>query len=243
MDERLRQLLQKAREHYEKKEFDLAEPYLAEVAQALPDFADVQNMLGVTFHHQERYELSQQAFEQALKINPRYTEAALNLAVTYNELGRYDESRELQTGAFAAATCCSDGGVDPFALGKIANMHAATASAYEDLRLLDAAAREYRVALELCPDFADLRTKLGHVLRERGDLAGAETEYRRAKDSKPSFVPARVFLGIALFAQGQRKEAIAEWEAALAIDPDNRLAKTSLAMVRKLDADTGTPAE
>ncbi len=237
MDERLKQLLQKGRQHYEKKEFTLAEPYLAEVGAELPDFADVQNMLGVTYYHQERYELSQEAFERALKINPRYTEAALNLAVTYNELGRYDESMELQAGAFAAATCCGEEGVDPFALGKIANMHAHTASAYEDLRLFDAAAREYRQALELCPDFADLRTRLGHVMRERGDFEAAEAEYRKAKETKPSFVPARVYLGIALFAQGKRKESLAEWEGALGLDPDNRLAATSLAMVKKLEKD------
>ena len=235
MDERLKQLLTKGREHYEKKEFELAEPYLREVVEALPDFADVQNMLGVIYHHQGRYEQSQKAFEQALEINPRYTEAALNLAVTYNELGKYDESMELQAGAFASATCCGEEGVDPFALGKIANMHAQTAAAYEDLRLYEAAAREYREALELCSDFADLRTRLGHVLRETGDLEGATEQYRLAKKSKPSYVPARVYLGIALFAQGKRQEALAEWEGALSLDPDNRLAGTSLAMVRKLD--------
>lgn len=239
MDERLKQLLAKGREHYEKKEFDLAEPYLREVVEELPEFADVQNMLGVTYYHQERYELSQKAFEQALKINPRYTEAALNLAVTYNELGRYDESMELQAGAFAAATCCGDDGVDPFALGKIANMHAQTANAYEDLRLFDKAAREYTKALELCPDFADLRTRLGHVLREMGEFAKAEEQYAQAKKSKPSYVPARVYLGISMFAQGKKDQALAEWEEAIGLDPDNRLAKSSLAMVKKLEKDDG----
>lgn len=233
MDERLKQLLAKGRKHYEKKEYVLAEPYLCEVAEALPEFADVQNMLGVTFFHQERYDYAQKAFEKALKTNPKYTEAALNLAVTYAELGKYDESLELQAGALAA-TVESDEGVDAFALGKIANMHAETASGYEDLKMLDHAAREYRKALDLCPDFADLRTRFGHVLREQGDLSGAANEYKRAKESKPSYVPARVYLGVALYAQGEKDEAITEWEEAIGLDPSNRLAVTSLRIVRKL---------
>lgn len=233
MDERLKQLLAKGRNHYEKKEYVLAEPFLCEVAEALPDFADVQNMLGVTYFQQERYELAQKAFEKALKTNPRYTEAALNLAVTYAELGKYDESLELQAGALAA-TIASAEGVDTFALGKIANMHAEVANAYEDLKMLDHATREYQKALELCPDFADLRTRFGHVLREQGNLPGAADEYEKAKASKPSYVPARVFLGVAKYAQGDKDEAIAEWEEAIGLDPNNRLAVTSLRIVRGL---------
>jgi tetratricopeptide (TPR) repeat protein len=239
MDDRLKQLLAKGREHYQKKEFDLAEPFLREVAEALPDFADVQNMLGVIYHHQERFIHSQAAFEKALKINPRYTEAALNLAVTYAELGMYDESLELQAGAIASATGGDEEGVDHFALGKLANMHAELASAYEELKMYDHAVREYRQALDLCSEFADLRTRLGHVLREMGDLESAEQEYSKAKATKPSYVPARVFLGVALFARGNKEQAITEWEEAIGLDPANRLALTSLKMDRKLPSGPG----
>ena len=36
---------------------------------------------------------------QPLTINPRYTDAALNLAVTLNDLGRYVEAREVYSRA------------------------------------------------------------------------------------------------------------------------------------------------
>jgi len=231
MDDRLKQLLAKGREHYDKREFDDAEPYLTEAAEALPDFADIQNMLGVIFHNQDRLERSQAAFERALKLNPRYTEAALNLAVLYADIGKVDESVELHAGALAAAVS-GDEKVDQYALGKIANMHADVADAYEEIGMFENAARQYRQALQVCPDFADLRTRLGNVLREMGDFAGAEAEYRQARQSRPTYVPARVYLGVALFAQGKKEEAIAEWEGAIGLDPDNRLATTSLRMVR-----------
>lgn len=242
MDERLRKLLAHGREHYEKKEFDKAEPFLKDVAHELPDFADVQNMLGVIFFHQERYESARQYFEKALRINPKYTEAALNLAVTYNELGRYDDSMEIHAGTLAEALG-GDEGVDSFALGKIANMHAELAAAYEDIGMLKKAAFQYQEALALCPEFADIRTRLGNVLREMGELDSAEKEYREAKSNRPSYVPARVYLGVTLFSQGKKKEAVEEWEDALNLDPDNRLAVTSLRMVKKLDPEENSDEE
>jgi tetratricopeptide (TPR) repeat protein len=233
MDDRLKQLLSTGRELYAKGDFDRAEPCLREVAAEAPGFADVQNMLGVIFHHQGKYDLSRRAFERALKLNPRYTEAALNLAVTYNELGKYAEAKAVYENIVDASRS-GPRRLDPFASGKIANMHADLARAYEDVRMYEEAAREYREALALCPEFADLRTRLAHALRDSGNIEAAIVEYREAKDVNPSYVPARVHLGVALFAIGQKQEALAEWQQALALDPQNQVAGTYMRMVRQL---------
>lgn len=239
MDERIRQLLAIGTEHYEAREFVPAEPYLRQVAEALPDFADVQNMLGVTFYQQGKYELAREAFERALKVNPRYTEAALNLAVTYNELGSYTKSRKVHESVAPTPEEC----LDPFVRGKIANMHAEIACAYEDYRVHGEAIKQYREALALCPTFADLRTQLGDVLRDSGDVAAAVAEYRQAKVDNPEYVPARVHLGMALFILGENDEALSEWEEALKLDPDNRLAQTSLRMVRSTRGTDSEPPQ
>jgi tetratricopeptide (TPR) repeat protein len=231
-DERITQLLAIGREHYEAREFAPAEPYLRLVAEALPDYADVQNMLGVTLYQQGKLELAREAFERALGTNPRYTEAALNLAVTYNELGSYAKGRFIHESVTPAA----ERDIDPFVLGKIANMHAEIARAYVDVRHYEAAIVQYREALRLCPSFTDLRTQLGDVLRDSGDVEAAVDEYHRACESNPQYVPARVHLGMALFILGRNDEALAEWEKALEMDPGNRLAQTSIRMVRSMHA-------
>ena len=41
----------------------------------------------------DNFRKAQNAFEHALAINPGYTEAALNLAVLYNDLGKYTEAK------------------------------------------------------------------------------------------------------------------------------------------------------
>jgi tetratricopeptide (TPR) repeat protein len=113
-------------------------------------------------------------------------------------------------------------------------MHADTASAYERLGLFSDAAREYRQALQLCPGFADLRTRLAHLYRENGQQEEAAEQYRQAVDRSPSYVPARLHLGVTLFALGRKEEARAEWEAVLEIDAENRNAQFYL---KTLDSD------
>ena len=54
MDDRLRELLNRGREHYAAREYDEAERYLAELAARAAAFADVYDMLGVIYHQQGR---------------------------------------------------------------------------------------------------------------------------------------------------------------------------------------------
>jgi tetratricopeptide (TPR) repeat protein len=80
-------------------------------------------MLGVVYHAQGRFQDAEGAFETALRLNPRYTEAALNLSVTYNDRGKYDLAREVYRRA-VTASASQPGSLDQFARGKLADMHA-----------------------------------------------------------------------------------------------------------------------
>jgi len=231
MDERLKQLLALAREHYEKREFDRAEPHLREILSRTRQFADVFNMLGVILHDSGKFAEAQECFEEAVRLNPAYTEAALNLAVTYNDLGKYREAKEVYDAALMASRSQPQK-LDPFARGKIANMHADVAGAYADAGLPREAISEYRKALSLCPDFADIRTRLGAIYRDLGELESALHEFGEAKRARPGYVPARVQIGITLLALGKKDEAIAEWKAVLEIDPEDRSATMYLRMVQ-----------
>jgi tetratricopeptide (TPR) repeat protein len=231
MEERLKQLLALAREHYEKREFDRAEPHLRQILEHTRQFADVFNMLGVILHDQGKFADAQESFEEALRLNPRYTEAALNLAVTYNDLGKYGEAKRVYSAALAASREQPEQ-LDPFVRGKIANMHAEIAAAYADAGLPRDAVVEYRKAMTLCPEFSDIRVRLGSLYRDLGDLESALQEFTEAKRFRPRFSPARVQIGITLLALGRRDDAVAEWKALLDFDPDNRAAAMYLRMVR-----------
>lgn len=231
MDDRLRQLIALGRDHYTAGEYDKAEPYLSQVVKENRGFADIFNMLGVIFHDQGRFAEAEDAFENALRINPGYTEAALNLSVTYNDRGKYHKAREVYAGAMSHSHQ-QPSSMDPFARGKLANMHFDLGVAYGDMGLHADAVRELRRALELCPTFIDIRTRLGNVFRDMGDLESALTEFSQVKATKPEYVPARLALGVTLYSLGRRDEAMAEWEAILERDPGDRRARAYLRMVR-----------
>ncbi len=63
-----------------------------------------------------------------------FAEAALNLAVTYNDRGKYEKAREVYSRIKVSPAGASQG-LDPFARGKIANMHAEVGQAYADAGL------------------------------------------------------------------------------------------------------------
>jgi tetratricopeptide (TPR) repeat protein len=230
MDEHTKQWLLLGREHYQKREFEKAEPMLRQVLEENDRLADVHDMLGVICHSRGNFTQAEHHFERALAINPSYTEAALNLAVTYNDRGKYEAARQVYSRIRNAA---SGGtlGLDPFARGKIANMHAEVAQAYADASLVYEAITEYEKAVRLCPNFADLRTKLATLFREVNDLPRAREHYEAAIDARPTYVPARVQLGVTLLALGDSEAAAQQWRKALEIEPDNVRAKMYLRMV------------
>ena len=231
MDDRLRQLIALGRDHYEAGEYEKAEQFLGQVVQEHRGFADIFNMLGVIYHDQGRFADAEEAFESALRINPKYTEAALNLSVTYNDRGKYHKAREVYAAAMSASHQ-QPSSLDPFARGKIANMHADLGVVYADMGLHLDAVRELRRALDLCPSFIDIRTRLGNVYRDMGDAEAALAEYEQVKQMKPDYVPARLALGVTLYSLGRRDDAIAEWESILEVDPAEWRASAYLRMVR-----------
>lgn len=227
MDDRLRRMMHMAREHYDAREYDKAEPMLMQIVREHRGFADMFNMLGVIHHEHGRFAQAEEAFEEALRINPGYTEAALNLAVTYNDRGKYQQAKEVYSRALSA-TRAGVKTLDPFARGKIANMHAQVADAYVGAGMNEEASREYRRALELCPTFVDIRAKLAATLRDLDDKESAIAEYQLVKQQAPKYFAARVNLGVTLYSVGRRDEARAEWQSVLAEDPDNKSCRVYL---------------
>jgi len=233
MDKETLMRLERGREYYANREYEKAEPYLLKVAETEKGFADVANMLGVIYHDRGQVALARDYFEKAIALNPRYTEAALNLAVTYNEQGLYDEARRVHEHATSLQNA-EGKQIEPFARGKLSNMHADLGQAYAELQMHDKAISEYREALDLSPGFADVRTRLGQLLKDCGRLDDAQAELERVKRDRPGYVPARISLGATYFARNEKPAARAEWNEVLAIDPENRTARMYLRMVDQL---------
>lgn len=210
MEVELERLLGEGREAYRTGDHPRAESLLSlAIRSGAARFADVHHMLGVLYHHAGQFSKARAAFEEALKINPNYTEAALNLSITYNDLGRYAEAREI----YARALPPPDAEIDSFTRGKIANLHAQVGDAYRSVGLAKDATIEYRRALGLCPAFIDIRMRLVHALSDHGALAEAADEARLVLLENPNYVPAHLHLGLLLHRKGDvdgARKALAE---------------------------------
>ena len=113
-------------------------------------------------------------------------------------------------------------GLDPFARGKIANMHAEVGQAYADAGLPREAIAEYEKAVALCPQFADLRTQASARSCARVNDFAARARAVRSRDRGPAELragahPARRDAALAGRAATRREQ----WKKALEIEPDN----------------------
>lgn len=234
MEPEIRHHLNVGKEHYLAGEYLDAERHLRKVIAKHDGFADVHNMLAVSLQQLDRTQEAVGHFERAVEINPTYTEAALNLSVCYNELGRYEDARRVYTAASADTESRANAreNLDGYVRGKLANLHFDLGNAYESVGLLEPAIEQFRQALELCPTFVDIRTKLGTTLRDAGHIEPALDELIAVLEAKPDYHPARLHLGVTLLKAGKREEARAEWEKVREQDPDNRSVNVYLRMTR-----------
>ncbi|MGH7274735.1 MAG: tetratricopeptide repeat protein [Nitrospiria bacterium] len=218
---------------FQEGRYDEAERVFLQLLTHRPQgFADIYNKLG--FIYQWRGELQKAAdfFQKALNLNPKYTEAALNLAVTYNDMGRYDEAVKTFNRA-ASVVKAQPKSLDPYIRGRLANEHARLGDLYYALGLYEEALDEYRKALTLRPNLVDIMTKIGITLRDQGALDEAIRILMRVKEVHPRYSQAFIHLGITYYMKGFVDMARSEWEALKELDPNSHGANLYLALAKK----------
>ncbi|MCS7301574.1 MAG: tetratricopeptide repeat protein [Fimbriimonadales bacterium] len=80
-------------EAYQHGDLQTAEACFRHVLNARPHYADVRNRLGVLLTALGRTEEAIDQFITAIRINPRYVEAHINLAIAYYELGYVEQAK------------------------------------------------------------------------------------------------------------------------------------------------------
>ena len=93
-------------------------------------------------------------------------------------------------------------------------------SIYMKLGDLEAALRDYRMAIELSPPYAEVLTNLGQCYRLMGRAAEAEAAYTTSLDLNPAQLLALVGRAQAFEEQGKVQPALDDYTAALALNPD-----------------------
>lgn len=214
-------LIDEGRFFFRSQKFKKAEEIFKQVIEQKREYADVHNFLGLIAHEEGRYGEAMDSFKEALRINPRYTEAMLNLSILYNDVGKYDEAKKLVAKSKLDAKSKSTS-MDPFIRSKLANKHAEVADWYHGVGAFSEAIAEYKKALTLEEGYTDIRTKMAVCMRENGDVKGALEELKQAVKSKGRCVDAYIQLGITYYAAGKKTDARKTWKEAEKKYPANK---------------------
>lgn len=217
------ELVMTGKQCFEKKEYGSAETYLKRALKAGIKYADVYNMLGVIDHVEGRFDNSIKMFKEALRVNANYTEARLNLAVLYNDLGHYEDAKKLYSDLHKGPKA-KDKKIEPVLKGRLSNLHANIGDIYQNLGLYTHAIPEYQKALSLNPGYVDIRTKLGIAYRENAEYTKSLMELKKVVKSDPKYVQGLVQLGVTYYSMKKLTEAKNQWKNALAKDPGNEYA-------------------
>jgi tetratricopeptide (TPR) repeat protein len=230
MDVSPAQLLDRARERFELRDYYGALYLLHELIDGGRAFADAFNLLGLAYEMLGRPERALEALDQALELNPHYIEAHVHRGLVLAELGRGDEAAD----AFEAAR--ASGGEDRSGLpahhaSKLANMHAELGEAYVEAGALGEAVAQYERALELGPNFHDLRFRLGRLLLDAGRSLEAREALEIVIEARPGAVDARAVFGLACFLSGDAATAREVWESLDEEHPGDVRVKAYLGML------------
>lgn len=87
--------LKRAEEYFNKGDLEKAEPLLISLAKSTPYLAAPFYMLGTIYYEKGLFKRAIACYKKALEIDPKLTDSAIGLSVVLNDLGRYEEAREV----------------------------------------------------------------------------------------------------------------------------------------------------
>jgi tetratricopeptide (TPR) repeat protein len=225
-------LLTRARERFVVQDYYGAVHLLESVVDSGRAFADVHHLLGVSLSLLGQAQRALGELERALELNPQYVEALIHRGLVLNELGRTEEAEEAFSRAAQNLAEPTNGLPAPVA-AQLANRHADLAETYAGAGALDRAIEQYQRALELGPNFHDLRYRMARLLLESGRPLEAREALEEVVRAQPNFVDAEAALGLAHFLSGDADGARDVWQACLARRPENARVEAYLAMLNR----------
>lgn len=216
------QLLAKAKELFSKNSFKNATIILEEVLELYPNSTESYFYLGNIFHIKGQLGKAIKAFNKVLELDPSHTDASISLSVILNDIGKYEEAKNIFDKANQKVKKESKGIDDPHLNKKFSQKHFELAEMYYTYNRYDEAIFEYNKAISLDPENLQIRIKLAKVFSKKGFVSKSIEELKKLKSEYPGYVPARTALGILYYGNGNIIEAQNEWQNALMKEPNNQ---------------------
>jgi tetratricopeptide (TPR) repeat protein len=213
-------MLSEARSSFIEGNYKVAEPLLQQMVLQNTRNPEVFQMLATIAYDKGQFNKAIKTFKRALEIDPTYTDASVGLSIILNDLGRYEEGRQI----FDEAKQLLDrrkGEVDPGVDEKIAAKHEELADLYLQHNRISEALEQLLKAHKLSSRKAELTLRVVECHIKLGELDRATKDLKSILKDYPHFTAARLKLGVLMYNRGQVAEATEQWENILIRDPEN----------------------
>ncbi len=222
-----------------KREFIQADILIQEQIQANPNDPNSYYWLGVLYYFQGKIGPAIENLKKVLSIHPRHTDAAVCLSVLLNDIGKYEDAKQVFEQANQSVLYHHDHENKEIDR-KFSMKHLELADLYFRYRRYDEAIEEYEKAAQLDPDVLDISIRRSKAYAKKGFLTRAIQELQQLKQENPEYIPARIQLGLLHYSQGNVLDAELEWETVLTLVTDQREALAYLQMVKKASNENST---
>jgi len=88
-------MLAEAREYFIDGNYKMAEPILQQMLLQNTRNPEVYQMLATIYYDKGQFSKAIKTFKRALEIDPTYTDASVGLSIILNDLGKYDEGKQV----------------------------------------------------------------------------------------------------------------------------------------------------
>jgi tetratricopeptide (TPR) repeat protein len=182
----------------------------------------IRNNYAVVLGRLGRHEEAIANAREALRINPGFVDALVNLGNSLSLAGQYEEA----VASYREALRLHPAHGDP---RELAELHYNLGIPLAALGRHEEAVASFREALRLQPDLPEAFVNLGSSLARLGRLGEAAAAFREALRLHPDFPEAWYNLGLTLARLGRREEAVAAFREALRLRPAYPEARAALA--------------
>ncbi len=196
--------------YYLQKDYDKAIAVLSQALKRKPAMEGANLYLGMAYIHNSQFAASIEPLKKAIAINPHLRLAYINLGESYNELGKDEEAVDVLQ---RAEKVFPD---DPEVLYSLGSLY---------YRLMF---KTYGKMAQVAPNSYRYDQVMGQSFEEREEYPAATVEFQKAIKENPSAPGLHYALGNVLWLQGHWADAREQFEAELAISPEDYLSTWKL---------------
>jgi tetratricopeptide (TPR) repeat protein len=224
-------MLAEAREYFIDGNYKMVEPILQQMLMQSTRNPEVYQMLATIYYDKGQFSKAIKTFKRALEIDPTYTDASVGLSIILNDLGKYDEGKQVFVDAQNLLEKRS-GKNDPFIDEKLASKHEELADLYYQYKRYNEALEQLLKAQKLSSRKAEITMRISEVDVQLGMSDRAVKNLRTLIREYPHFIPARLKLGVIYYNSNNIAEATEQWENILMRDPQHPEALRYLKMAQ-----------